>query len=226
MGCLESMDCLILGIDCSTRYTAVGCVKGDRVVGEMSFDIGRYQSAFLPDLVENLLNFGGFTLTDVDAVAATIGPGYFTGVRVGLSYAMALAFALEVPIIPIVSLDALAYELIYVKDAVVIPVIWARGREYYASILESTGEDLAELKSPGVYDERAILSFANNYVKESRQVFIVGDDIARFQVKPEEVHLILRSIRGGNVAKLGFKHRREAKRPSEVNALYIREPYK
>jgi len=49
MGCLESMDCLILGIDCSTRYTAVGCVKGDRVVGEMSFDIGRYQSAFLPD---------------------------------------------------------------------------------------------------------------------------------------------------------------------------------
>jgi len=131
-----------------------------------------------------------------------------------------------VPIIPIVSLDALAYELIYVKDAVVIPVIWARGREYYASILESTGEDLAELKSPGVYDERAILSFANNYVKESRQVFIVGDDIARFQVKPEEVHLILRSIRGGNVAKLGFKHRREAKRPSEVNALYIREPYK
>lgn len=226
MGCLESTDCLILGIDCSTRYTAVGCAKGDLMVGEMSFDIGRYQSALLPDLVENLLSFGGFTLTDVDAVAVTIGPGYFTGVRVGLSYALALAFALEVPIVPIISLNALAYELVYARNAVVIPVIWARGHEYYASILESNGEGFIELKSPGVYDEKTILSFANNYVKESRQVFVAGDDINRFQMKPEGVHLFSRGVRGGNVAKLGFRLRKEAKSPLEIRALYIREPYK
>jgi len=144
-------------------------------------------------------------------VAVTIGPGYFTGVRVGLSYALALAFALEVPIVPIISLNALAYELVYARNAVVIPVIWARGHEYYASILESNGEGFIELKSPGVYDEKTILSFANNYVKESRQVFVAGDDINRFQMKPEGVHLFSRGVRGGNVAKLGFRLRKKLK---------------
>lgn len=226
MGCLESKDCLILGIDCSTRYTAVGYAKGDRVIGEMALDVGRYQSSLLPGLVEKLLSFVGFTLTDIDAVATTIGPGYFTGVRVGLSYAMTLAFGLEVPVIPILSLKALACDFLFVKNVVVIPVIWARGHEYYASAFESNGNDFIEIIEPKVIEEKELHSMINGISKRrSEQIFVIGDDVVRFRAKPEGACLVPNSTRGSNVAKLGFRFRSEAKCPSKIRALYLREPY-
>lgn len=226
MGSLKSNDCLVLGVDCSTKYTAIGCVRCDRVIGEISLDLGRYQSSLLPGLVDELLGFWGFKLTDVDVLAVTIGPGYFTGLRVGLSYVTTLAYALEVPVVPLPSLKVLAGDFIETKNVITLPVIWARGNQYYSCIFESEGEDLKETAAPDVLDERDIIARAKDMsLEKGEAVFVIGDDVARFQEKPSGIHFLTNGVRGGNVAKLGFKMRSCARSPMQIEALYLRRPY-
>ena len=101
------MEKLILALDCSLRWTNVAVFwNGDVLVSE-SLDIGRRQAAELPLIVQNALSGAGRSFGQVDLIAVTNGPGYFTGIRVGVSYAAALAYGLGVNVTPVSTLHML-----------------------------------------------------------------------------------------------------------------------
>ncbi len=115
----------VLSIDCCSRWTNVGCSCNGTILGEVHLNIGRNQSSQLPLVVEGLLRSIDKTFHDVDFLAVTTGPGYFTGLRVGVAYAMALAEALNVPVVPVNTLEAMIFDLLH-EGPLFLPLLWAR----------------------------------------------------------------------------------------------------
>jgi|GEM_PF-172601 len=139
---------LVLGIDCCTRWTSVGCCDDGAPLGDISLDLGRRQSALLPFLVEQLLRNVEATLSDVDLIAVTTGPGAFTGVRVGVAYASALAEGLGVRVAPVSTLKALAMAF-PVPEFLVVPYLRARKGQYYLAAYRFAADSPDAAVSPG-----------------------------------------------------------------------------
>ncbi|MBN2493003.1 MAG: tRNA (adenosine(37)-N6)-threonylcarbamoyltransferase complex dimerization subunit type 1 TsaB [Deltaproteobacteria bacterium] len=98
---------LLLALDTATRHSAVALLDGDAVLAS-ACEPARNHSAGLLPAVDGLLRQVGLEPRDIEALACGIGPGSFTGIRIGLSTAKALAFSLDVPLVGVSSLRALA----------------------------------------------------------------------------------------------------------------------
>lgn len=166
----------MLAIDCCLKLTGAALMTDD-VFDSEQYDLGRRQSTELPLMTERILHRNGLSFGDLDYVALTNGPGYFTGIRVGASYASGIAYASGAKIIHVSSLDVLAHSF---GDSCLVLVYAGHGFVYAKSegILES-----------GEYSHEHILSWLN----DNPDAKIISDDperislpqIAIQKVKPE-----------------------------------------
>lgn len=99
---------LILGIDTSADRCSVGLAKGKSVLGDISLNAPREHSSLIIPSIDRLLKDNGLKVDDLEGIAVSQGPGCFTGLRVGVATAKTLAQALEIPIVGIPTLDAIA----------------------------------------------------------------------------------------------------------------------
>ena len=102
---------MIVSLDCSTLTLSLALLRADKSVVEERF-VGPplRQSEILPEEIEKILQAHGHTLKEVTAFVVGLGPGSFTGLRIGLATAKGLAYALKVPIVGASSLAALAMD--------------------------------------------------------------------------------------------------------------------
>lgn len=121
-----------LGIETATSIASVGIVAGDHVVSECASPNRSSHARTLLPLIETALAAAGIELRDLDLLAVSIGPGSFTGLRIGLSVAKGLALAAELPVIGVPTLDAYAY-VAGPRPGLLCPVLDARKGEVYAS---------------------------------------------------------------------------------------------
>ena len=215
---------LVLGIDCSTRRTNTGLAACARPMGEINLDIGRDQAKELPGLVENLLRYLSLDLNDLDLIAVTVGPGYFTGIRVGLSYASALAEGLGIPIVPVCSLEAVAYHALEADNtAVVLPVIWASKKFIYAAAFERNNGLTKKILPAGAYT----ISYITSFLEEQRTTAIVPspDSERCAPLLSKYAHIFSYSpVSGSAVASMGFLNLERSIDPIDIKAVYYREP--
>ncbi len=122
---------LILGIETATAQ--VGCAIGanEGVLASFHASKGRRHAETLAPAIEFILRQAGVDLDDVGAVAADVGPGLFTGLRVGVVTAKAMATALRVPVIGVSSLDLLAFPVRWTHRRIVSVVDAAQGEVFY-----------------------------------------------------------------------------------------------
>lgn len=101
---------VLLAIDCSATLCAAGVydAKAGNELGRRVLDLGKGHAEHLMDVIAEAMGQAGQTYADLDAVAVSIGPGSFTGLRVGVATARGLALALKIPAIGITTLEALA----------------------------------------------------------------------------------------------------------------------
>jgi len=99
---------LVLGIDTSTAATSVGLVNDDGVLASRAHVDARRHAEVLPGLVRSVLAEASATPRDLAVVGCGVGPGPFTGLRVGITFGRAMAQALSIPVVGVCSLDALA----------------------------------------------------------------------------------------------------------------------
>ena len=123
----------ILAIETATLAGSAALLDEDRVIGQSLLDIALTHSERLMAMVDRLLADCGCDMASVDALAVSIGPGSFTGLRVGVATVKGLAMALGLPVAPVPTLDALAGNLPF-ADAPVCPVLDARKGEVYLSL--------------------------------------------------------------------------------------------
>lgn len=124
---------LLLTIETSTPRERVAVVRDGRVLSELARTVGRGHTEVLLGAVEQVLAASGVGVPDLDAVAVSIGPGRFSGLRVGLATAKGLSVPTGVPVAPVPTLAALA-ESARPLEGLVCPMLDARRGEVYGAL--------------------------------------------------------------------------------------------
>lgn len=126
----------VLGINTSTILGSVGLVDTDQVVGEYSLNIPITHSERLMTCIDHLLTDTRVRLEEVEGFSITLGPGSFTGLRIGISTVKGLAFATGQPVAGVSTLEALALNLPNCANQI-CPILDARKKETYTALFRA-----------------------------------------------------------------------------------------
>ncbi len=177
---------LILSIETGTDICSVALANDGELMALRESDEGRDHAKKVALFVDELLRETGVQPSDLDAIAVGKGPGSYTGLRIGVSFAKGMCYALDIPLIAVGSLDALTevaredYDagILDVEDedwtkAVLCPMVDARRMEVYAQIFDTEGKSLSNVVAE-VVTEQSFTSWRN----ESRFI-IFGNGAAK-----------------------------------------------
>jgi tRNA threonylcarbamoyladenosine biosynthesis protein TsaB len=135
----------ILAIDTSTSSASAALLQNNEIVAEVFIDLGTNHSATLLPAVENICNMSGVHVGDMDLFVCTLGPGSFTGVRIGVSTVKGFALAAEKPVVGVSTLDTLALNLAGAR-VLVCPMLDARKNQVYTALYEPDENNMLEKK--------------------------------------------------------------------------------
>ena len=166
----------ILAFECSTATASVAVGDNGKIIGEGSMEASRRHSEQLLPMADKLLSSLGLTLADIGALACSIGPGSFTGVRIGAATVKGLAFGSSRPCVGTSSLTSLAYCHSDAEDGTIIcPVIGCRRGNVYNALYRVCGGEITRL-----CDDRMIscTELAEELISRGEHVIVCGDEIS------------------------------------------------
>jgi len=131
----------ILGIETATQVCGAALCRGEQLIAESRLNIKNVHSEKLTRMISDLAARTDFHLKGLDGIAVSIGPGSFTGLRIGLSVAKGLAFALERPLVAVSTLEALAAQA-PTLDGRVCAVVSSRRGEIFAAVFRRRGSEV------------------------------------------------------------------------------------
>ncbi len=175
----------ILGIDTTTKYLCIG-IRDSKAVYEYNLDLGRNLSGFITLTIKRVLDSLSWRVNDIDYFACGLGPGSFTGMRVGLATIKGLSIVRDKPVIGISTLDILAKNVL-LKDSLIVPALDARRGLIYCS---SYNFERGVLRRKSEY---ALLSLDEFIKKFGRSPVILGDAVSLYGDK------MLSRIKGARV---------------------------
>lgn len=140
----------ILAADTSAKAASVCIADEDTILGESFLNIALTHSQTLMPMLEQLLKSTGTAVSELGAVAVNAGPGSFTGVRIGVAAVKGLAFADDLPCVPVSTLESMAYNMTG-GDCVVCAAMDARCSQVYNALFRVSGESVERL-----CDDRAL----------------------------------------------------------------------
>ena len=161
----------ILGLDTSTMMATCSVIDEERLLGEFSLNRDMSHSEKLVPMIKEILDHLNMKISDIDLYGVALGPGSFTGLRIGAATMKSFAHLFDKPIVGISSLEALAYNLPY--NEIVVPMIDARRNRVYTGIYTWEDGILKELMAPDVLPMAELL----NKLKDFDEVVINGDGI-------------------------------------------------
>ncbi len=177
----------ILALDSSGLVASVALAQDDTLIAEYTIQYKKTHSQTLLPMLAEIRDMVELDLSTVDAIAVAAGPGSFTGLRIGAATAKGLAFALEKPIVPVPTLDGLAYQM-YGTDALVCPIMDARRSQVYTGVYAF--EDNGNGYDMNVIKEARAVSFdeiAQELNRIGWKVIFVGDGIPVFRERMKEL---------------------------------------
>lgn len=225
---LDGGDVIILGIETATQQ--VGCAIGgaEGVFASFHSARGRFHAETLAPAIEFVCAHARIELREVSVVAVDIGPGLFTGLRVGIATAKAMAQALRVPMIGLSSLDLLAHQARY-TNRLIVPVIDARRDEVFWASYRHVPGGIQRLSEPMVCRPGEL---AGELQAKREPVLLVGDGAIRYA---SELDDDLGNVEFGTVGtaypaatdlvELAQPRalREEFVQPSEIDPMYLRK---
>ena len=213
----------ILAIDTATSSAGAAVADGQGIVAEFGLNVGKTHSQrFLP-MLEALLAAAETPLQEMDALAVTVGPGSFTGLRIGLATAKAWGQALNLPLIPITTLEAMARAVI--TGGLVCPVFDARKNEVYCSLfrgdeqlwpnlalsLPQLIQSLADYSEPVTFAGDAVGLYLDFFREALGERFILAREERRLFLAPAAAILGRERYLTGNITNAW-----------EIEPLYLR----
>lgn len=142
----------LLAIDTTTPFGSAAVLEKARLLGEVNIASPATHSERLLPAVDFLLRALGWKITDVEAFALAVGPGSFTGIRVGMSTVKSFAYASGKPVAPVSTLEALGWKLRQPQNRLLCPVLDAKKKEIYAALFQVHRGRLQPAVSPGVFN--------------------------------------------------------------------------
>jgi tRNA threonylcarbamoyladenosine biosynthesis protein TsaB len=126
----------VLGIDTATMVCSIGLADQERIVAERILHTRKTHSERLMPMIQQMLADVQLAPQDLNGIAVSIGPGSFTGLRIGITTAKSLAFALHIPIVGISTLEALAAQFPYSRH-LICPIIDAQKGNVYTALFRT-----------------------------------------------------------------------------------------
>jgi tRNA threonylcarbamoyladenosine biosynthesis protein TsaB len=227
-------DVLVLALDTSSAGGSAALVRDREVVLERAGDASRTQGERLPRELMTLLEAAQTTLDAVDRFAVCIGPGSFTGLRVGIATIQGLALSLDRRVVPVSAFEALAVNSQRPTPRSQLPTaIWidAHRGEVFAALYDSMGREIAEptsLKPEATLDAWSTLLRDVDRIRDVEWIRFAGDGAIRYRdtianrlgraaAVEDAVPLLAASI--GTIAAA---HEERAVRPHALVPLYVR----
>lgn len=169
---------IILHIETATQICSAALSRGGKVIAEKHSDEKNAHSRVLTVFIDELLKENHLAPQDLDAVAVSKGPGSYTGLRIGVSTAKGLCYALGKPLIAVGTLQAMAWGMTrsvgkVAQNTLFCPMIDARRMEVYAALFDPSNRQVRDIRAE-VIDENSFGEFLKEHV-----VFFAGDGAAK-----------------------------------------------
>ena len=166
----------LLHIETATSVCSVGISENKILLSQNSIDDGFKHAEILNGMVKQLIDETKFSLNQLSAISVSIGPGSYTGLRIGLSFCKGLAYGLNIPVIAVNTLFSMASvaqkKMLPTPNQFLVPMIDARRMEVYTSIfdnklmdIETTSAKIIDEKSFENWQEKELIFFGNGAEK-------------------------------------------------------------
>jgi len=164
---------MILAIDSSSLVASVAIMNEDVMIAEYTTNLKKTHSQTLLPMIDEIFKMTGVDKRETKAVAVTCGPGSFTGLRIGGATAKGIALAYDIPIIPVPTLEAMAYNFNY-SDKIICPIMDARRNQVYTGVYRCRKNELEVISDTRAMDINDLL---NELKGHGEDVVFVGDGI-------------------------------------------------
>lgn len=221
----------LLSIESSARVCSVAIVKNEKLLCELFSDSGLTHSKTLMKMIDDAFSFSGLKFNEIDAIAVALGPGSYTGVRIGISCVKGLAHPANIPCYGVSTLEAMAFNLFGI-NASVCSIMDARCDQVYAGIFSNIDSKIIALSGDLALPVEEFLEKLNDPTL-TRPIFLLGDgsDLVYSKLSDEQKDFILlgppavRLQRAGSVA-LAVIHNDKPdglkKSYKDLNPVYLR----
>ena len=169
----------LLVIESSASSASVALFDEGKMIAEYFTDHKKTHSQTLLPMVDEAMKLCGISAADLDAVAVTSGPGSFTGIRIGATLAKGICMALDIPLIPVPTLDALAANITQC-DNIICPVMDAKRNQVYTALYAYDDGKLRPLTDGAAMDIDDLISYVDQKYTEKKVVFL-GDGADAFK---------------------------------------------
>jgi len=217
---------IIMAVDTTTFAGSVALLEKAKLLSEVNIDSSSTYSERLLPSIHFLLETNKLNIREIDAFAVAVGPGSFTGIRIGLSTIKSFSYASGKPVAPVSTLKALAFKLHHSQGRLLCPILDARKGEIFAALFESRKSELKEVIAQGAYSpdqffsllpSHRLISFIGNGIQTYKdKIFKYFKDKARFSLRSPFIAY--------EVGLLGYELLKKKKGVSfqELRPLYFR----
>jgi tRNA threonylcarbamoyladenosine biosynthesis protein TsaB len=217
---------MLLAIDTATRWLGLALHDGRKVVAELGWQSVNTQTVELAPTVAGLLNRAGIETADLAGVAVAIGPGSYTGLRVGVGFAKGLALANNRRLIGVPTLDILAAALPR-SDRQLVVVAEAGRTRVCAGFYKWKGKSWQATEPPDILDWEALIERVEPAAIMAGEITADAAKMIRISKKKLLLTPAADSTRrGGFLAEIGWFRLRRGRTddPAELSPIYLRDP--
>ncbi|MBQ8357105.1 MAG: tRNA (adenosine(37)-N6)-threonylcarbamoyltransferase complex dimerization subunit type 1 TsaB [Clostridia bacterium] len=218
---------LILALDSTALVASVALCRDETPIASFTVKNGNTHSETLLPMIESVLKTAGYTVEDIDLFACSVGPGSFTGVRIGVSTVKGLAFGKNKPCAAVSTLEALAENLVP-ASGILCPVMNARRGQVYNALFRYESGVLTRLCPDRAL---AVTELAAELLQKGAPFRLVGDGIGEFkrlapEAAPEGISALLHDQNAVSVAKCALRayHEGNLCTDAELKPVYLRLP--
>lgn len=225
----------VIALDTTTRGGSVALVNDDRVIEERAGDVARSHAEQLPSEIVDLVRTHGVALRDVDLFGVAIGPGSFTGLRIGIATVQGLAVVRRRRIVGVSALEALAHTQRVDNSPGTLIAAWmdAHRGDVFAAVYRVrqsppfSADRLEEVEGPSVGDPVSTLA---RWTVELgiRPALFVGDGATLYEDAirraADDAQVAPHPLLAGTIGRLAVARAVEARDPADVRPLYVRRP--
>lgn len=215
-----------LAVDTSSKICAVAILEDNNKIDEISLDNGKTHSENLMPILKKVLERNNLKLSDFNLISVSVGPGSFTGIRIGIASIKPLAEVYNLPVASVTSLESLARNVENVEsDTTIISLIDARNNQVYAGVFDNDynlkEEEIAE-------DIEVVLKKAEKF----RKIVFVGDgavlhkDLISERLVNNEIKFTDNNEQSAvNTGKIGYKKylNKDLKNADTILPIYLRK---
>lgn len=210
----------VLAIDTSSKLCSVAILEDTNLIKKLELDNGLTHSETLMPLIKQLLNECELSLNDIDLLVSDIGPGSFTGIRIGVSTCKAFSDSLNIPCVGVSSLEVLAYNI--KDDGIICSTIDCKNDNCYFALYQLNSGVYSVLEKPCAKSVDDVLSLLKSDYNTTNVNF-VGDGIPSTKLNLKEEPCSYLNVENLGIA--GFtKFINTNKIGENILPLYLKKP--